>query len=473
MLVEKPLFGIGFHGKSPDVSANRLVNAYYEFKQENDGTRVAIYGTPGFTMFMNQGDTPWRALLSFLPNSLLYGVHRDVFYEINNAGISTARGTIGTSTGRCDISDDGFNIIVTDGTEVYVYDTRVPATPIAAVTDVDRPISPNTCIVQAGRVLTDENNTGEFKASGAYTPTVYDALDYATAETVADNIVRIVNYRGTATMMGSHSIEYFANVGGSGLPYAVIAGATQEMGLHARWSVGRFLGSYAFLAKSREGQFFVAMLEGYSVKRISNDDLDYLINNYIATQNASGFGYMLGGHAMYQINFPSSGKSWLYDGSTKYWTELRYGNDGRHRGEIAVDYINKTIVTDYENGKMYSLTATAFTDDGMTSPMVLTGRHISKGKRKFRISSLEIGIEPATTTDQSADPVAGLRISKDGGHSFSTQTFSKMGKIGEYLTRCIWRRLGLARDVVPEITISEPMKRVITDATLNIEDGSS
>ena len=176
---------------------------------------------------------------------------------------------------------------------------------------------------------------------------------------------------------------------------------------------------------------------------------------------------------MYQINFPSSGKSWLYDGSTKYWTELRYGNDGRHRGEIAVDYINKTIVTDYENGKMYSLTATAFTDDGMTSPMVLTGRHISKGKRKFRISSLEIGIEPATTTDQSADPVAGLRISKDGGHSFSTQTFSKMGKIGEYLTRCIWRRLGLARDVVPEITISEPMKRVITDATLNIEDGSS
>jgi len=77
------------------------------------------------------------------------------------------------------------------------------------------------------------------------------------------------------------------------------------------------------------------------------------------------------------------------------------------------------------------------------------------------------------STDHTADPIAGLRLSKDGGHSWGTRVFAGLGKVGEYLTRCIWRGLGSGRDIVPEINISEPIKKVITEATLIIEDGDS
>ena len=60
MIEEIPLFGIGFQGRSPNVTANRLVNAYYEFSKEKDRTRVAVYGTPGLTLFGDRGETPWR-----------------------------------------------------------------------------------------------------------------------------------------------------------------------------------------------------------------------------------------------------------------------------------------------------------------------------------------------------------------------------------------------------------------------------
>lgn len=474
-IVEVPLFGLGLQGRSANVTANKLINAFYDFQPEKDRTRVAIYGTPGLTLFVDNGDTPWRGLHSFPANSKLYGVHRGTFYDIDNAGIITARGTIGTTTGRVDMTDDGTYIVVVDGSEIYTYNTSTPATPIAAVASASRPISPNTCIFQGGRILTDENGTGQFKGSSAYGPGTWSALDFATAESNPDNLIRVVNYTGTVVLFGAYTTEFWQNVGGSGFPYARVMGADLEYGLAARWSVGKLMGSYAFLAQNREGQVSVQMLAGAQAERLSNSELEYLINNYGSVADATGFGFMLGGHPMYQLNFPNEGKSWMYDGSTKYWSELRYGANSRHRSELGVDFLNHTVVADYSNGKLYKIDPNAYTDNGDVIHTILRGRHISSKKRNVRISSIELGIEAGVglVTGQGSAPVAALRLSKDGGHSFGVERYSTLGKAGEYNARCVWRRCGIGRDIVPEITITDPVKRVITDATLIIDEGVS
>lgn len=476
MRIETPLFGLGLQSKSPNVTSNTLINAYFEFQKEKDRTRVVIYGTPGLSLFIDNGDTPWRGLHAFPANSLLYGIHRSNFYDINNAGVITLRGTIGTSSGRVDMEDDGTIITVVDGSEIYTYDTSDPGTDIAAVTDGDRPTSPNTCMFQGQRILTDENNTGQVKGAALTDPTDWAALDFFTAESNPDNVVRVINYRGTVVPFGDYTTEFWSNVGGSGFPYARIIGADIEYGLAARWSIGRFAGTFAFLATNREGQVIVAVLNGYNTPtRISNFELENTINGFTSLSDASGYGYMLGGHPMYQLNFPTEGKSWLYDGSTQYWSELRYGSDERHRAEFGVDYLNQTIVADYDNGKIYKLEADTYTDNGVAIHTILRGRHIYKDKKKVRFTRLELGLESGVglVSGQGVDPVAGLRISKDAGHTYGTQTFATMGKIGEYKDRCIWRNLGSGRDMVPEITITEPVKKVITECVLIIEDGTS
>ena len=83
-MIEAPLFGLGLHGKSPDVTANTLVNAYFEFSPQKDRTTVAIYGTPGLTEFVDNGASPWRGLHVF--SDLIYGVHDNTFYSVNAAG---------------------------------------------------------------------------------------------------------------------------------------------------------------------------------------------------------------------------------------------------------------------------------------------------------------------------------------------------------------------------------------------------
>jgi len=474
MRAEAPLFGLGLHSKSPNVTSNKLINAYYEFQKNPDRTSVAIYGTPGLTLFLDQGDTPWRGL--HVVDNTMYGVHRGTFYSITNAAVATARGTIGTTSGKVGICDDGTLITVVDGSEIYTYDTTSPATPIAAVADADRPTSPNTCVFQGGRILTDENGTSQFKGSELYDNTDWDALDFATAESNPDNLIRVINYRGTVVLFGQYTTEFWSNIGGSGFPYTKVLQADVEYGLDARWSVAPFAGTFAFLATNREGQVIVSVLNGYSTPtRISNFELENEINSYATTGDASGFGYMLGGHPMYQLNFPTESKTWLYDGSTQYWSELQYNSGERHRAELSVDFLGKTIVSDYENGKIYKLESEALTDNGMDIHMILSGKHIFNQKKKVRFTRLELGLESGVglVTGQGSEPVAGLRISKDGGNSFGAETYARMGKQGEYTKRCIWRNLGSGRDIVPQITITDPVKRVITDCTLIIEDGLS
>jgi len=468
---EVSLFGLGLQSKSPNVSANTLINCYYEFSTEKDRTNVAIYGTPGLTLFADQGDTPWRGLHPFPGNSKFYGVHRGTCYEINNAGVVSSIGTIGTVAGRVDITDDGDYIVFVDGAEIYTY--RTSTSTFAAVTDANRPTSPNTCTFQGLRVFTDENGTGQFKGADINDPPTWNALNFATAESQPDNIIRVINYLGTIVLFGGYTTEFWDNIGGAGFPYARSIGSDLEYGLAARWSVAKFDGSYAFLCQNREGEVAVMALDGYGIRKMSTIEFDYIMNSYTSVNDATAFGYLLGGHPMYQINFPTEKKSWLLDGSTGYFSELRYKKDERHRAEIGIPYLNQVIVSDYSNGKLYKLEATTLTDNGEDIHMVMRGRHIYKDKMTVRFPKLELGLEPGTglATGQGVEPVAGLRISKDGGNSWGTQTFAKMGATGRYRNRLQWRRLGVGRDIVCEITISDPVKRVFTDATLTLDIG--
>lgn len=72
---------------------------------------------------------------------------------------------------------------------------------------------------------------------------------------------------------------------------------------------------------------------------------------------------------------------------------------------------------------------------------------------------------------QGRDPQIMLDWSDDKGKTWSTEITASMGKIGEYGTRVIFRRLGSSRDRIFRVSISDPVKRVITSANLDAIGG--
>ena len=458
-----PLFGLGLEGKSPSVTAQLAENCYYERQADQEKTSLAIYGTPGLELFVDQGATPWRGLWSFPKNSTLYGVHRGTFYAIDNAGTVTSKGTLETTSGRVDMTDNGTEIVIVDGAKGWAFNTGTDAFTDIRASDADFPIA-NTCDFESGRILVDKNDTGQFHGSALYDALTWAALDFATAESQPDNLIRVVNNNANVVLFGDFTTEFWGNTGTAGYPYArIFAG---EYGLAARWSAAKFLGTYAFLARNREGQVTPAILNGYQYQTISNPELDHIINGYASVSNATGFSYMLGGHPMYQLNFPTPATSWLYDATTKYWSKLS-SSGGRHRAEISADFINETVVSDYTNGKLYKIKANTYTENGTAITRRLRGRHIFDARNKIRIPRLEILGETGAglVTGQGSDPQLMLRLSKDGGQSFGTEKWASFGKVGEYGQRAIFGNNGAGRDIVAELVYTEPTKFVLTGAS--------
>jgi hypothetical protein len=84
------------------------------------------------------------------------------------------------------------------------------------------------------------------------------------------------------------------------------------------------------------------------------------------------------------------------------------------------------------------------------------------------------GYELVTTAYPAApgyNPEAMLRWSDDGGHTWSNEHWSSMGRIGVYGHRVFWRRLGMTlklRDRVYEVSGTDPVKIAIMGAELQI-----
>jgi hypothetical protein len=66
-----------------------------------------------------------------------------------------------------------------------------------------------------------------------------------------------------------------------------------------------------------------------------------------------------------------------------------------------------------------------------------------------------------------------LRWSNDGGSTWSNEHWKSIGKQGKYKNRVIWRRLGLARDRIYEVVVTDPIKAVIVSANLVGEAGDN
>ncbi len=464
------LFGIGQKGKSANVSAQQRINLYAEMQKDAEKTRMALYGRAGKTLFANFGDTPIRG--GIVVGERFFVVHRGTLWELDNAATTASRGTISTTSGRVDMASDGDVILITTGTNGYTF--TLATNSLAVISDGDFPQVAKTCSRLDGQFIVDQGDGDQFQISAD--GSAWDALDVASAESSPDGLMRVYVDHGEVVLPGVSTTEFWGNTGGTDFPFAPVRGSTIEYGLAARWSLVDYDSSLAGLFRNRMGQVQVIRLQGYTPVPMSNPELDAIINGYATVSDATAFSRMQGGHPFYQINFPTAGKSWEYDSLTGLWSEAQSGLNGvRDRGEICFDYLNKLRVCDYENGKIYNVSDTAYDDNGEAIRSVLVSRHFFADYDRVIVNKLYVDFESGVglATGQGSDPRVMLRVSRDGGHSWGNELQASMGKIGEYRKRATFPPLGVARDFVFELSITDPVKRVIVGAAIDYTPGAS
>jgi hypothetical protein len=454
-----PLFGLGNVGKSVNVDAQQRLNLYAEIQTDQQKNNLVLYPTPGLVSFVNFGASPSRGM--HRKDNFVYIVNRNTLWRLANDGSMTSLGTLATSTGRVDMADNGTQIIIVDGPSGYIYNTNTST--FATITSPGFPGASSVTFLNGYFVVT-KPNSGQFFCSALYDGLTWNALDFATAESNPDNLIRVMADNGQLVLLGPETTEFWSDSGALDFPFARVGAAAIEWGLAAQWSLCKFMDSIIFLRKNRLGAVQVCVLSGYNAQPVSNPEMDYIFSQYPAVSDATGFAYMVSGHPFYQINFPSANQSWIYDGLSKNWNQV--GDEfTRHRAEMQVNFLDRSLVSDFENGKLYQFDQDAYTDDGAPIVRQLKTRHQSTGVHSF-MSEMWLEMEAGTglLTGQGDDPQIMMRVSRDGGHTWSNERWKSFGRIGEYKARARWNRIGRARDWTFVFRVTDPVRTVFIAA---------
>lgn len=473
------LFGIGNFSKSFNLTSQKRTNIYYDIQQDADKTNIAAYFTPGTTLFSSISSSITRGVHWMESVNKFYVVQHNVFYEVSANGSFVNRGTLSTSplddSNRCSMANNGTQLVIFTGLKGYVYNTSTFA--FAQITMPYGGNAGNHCEFIDGYFIVNRPQTGQFYKSALYDGTSWLGSgglgDFATAESTPDNLITIGVDKGYIALLGSSSTELWADTGNVLFPFARVNGAPSTIGVAAEWSLVKINNNLTALTRNRSGNLSVGYLDGYQWVKISNNDIDFIFNNYIAPSDAVSFGYTLNGRSFYQITFQQQGASWLYDFQSQAWSNLTSWNKTRHIADIGAAFDTKYIVSDYQNGNLYILDANALNDNGQPIERELIGQHlVANSRNMISIQRLRVDMEGGIglITGQGTLPSISLSISRDGGHTYGNEMVTTIGQIGQFKKRAEWRRLGQARDWEFKLRMTDPVKLNIMQAVAEGEE---
>jgi hypothetical protein len=361
-------------------------------------------------------------------------------------------------------------------------------------------------------------NTQQFGASDPLSP-ISQSTSFASKDGSPDNLVSIIVDHREVFLLGEASSEVWIDVGAVPFPFQRIPGTSTQHGIAAVYSMARLANSFAYVSRNNRGQGMIVQMNGYIPQRISTHAVENtLVNQYI--DDAIAYTYQLEGHECYVVTFPTIDLTWVYDATTQMWHKwLSIDNANvyhRHRSNCSAVFQNMVLVGDYANGKIYELDRSNYTDDGSEVRRLRRAPHLVADLQRQYFDEFQIQFQPGVgttgfykptnaiyiqspyiiypdasliigaldnvilgiqntinATDVTTYPQAMLRWSNDGGSTWSREYWVTIGSMGRFKNRAIWRRLGMARDRVFEVVVTDPVKAVIVSANLKASAGDN
>jgi hypothetical protein len=397
----------------------------------------------------------------------------EVYKVTGMTAVPTLLGTV-TGTGPVSIADNGTQIFFACNPDSYIYNEVTNV--FAQITDPDFPGAVTVGYLD-GYFVFNEPDSQKVWVTSLLDGLSVDPLDFASSEGSPDGLVALIVDHREAWLFGTDSVEVWYDAGLADFPLTRIQGAFNEIGCVAAFSVAKLDNGLFWLGTDARGQGIVYRANGYTGQRVSTHAIEYAIAQYDDISDAVAYTYQQEGHAFYVLTFPTGNATWVFDVATQAWHERAGWDNGeftRHRSNCQCNFGGNTIVGDFENGNIYQMTLDVYDDYDEPQKWLRSWRALPSGQNNLKRTahhSLQLNCESGTglATGQGDDPQVMLRWSDDGGHTWSNEHWSPMGKIGAYYQRVFWRRLGMTlklRDRVYEVSGTDPVKVAIMGAEL-------
>jgi len=447
--------GPSYQDRSRPLSSQETRNFYHELVEAGKDKYV-LKSFPGQEL-LNSGPETGLDRGMHQMNEVAYRVIYHTLYEVSSDGTHTHRGSLPGGE-RCIFADDGINMFIVADNVVYKYNSLT--TILLLVSDID---------IQGAQSVAFINNQFAYTFP---TLTVFsDVGDGASAtslnaigeESNPDELVRDYTFNQVLYRFGKRSCPNWYNSGIGTPPFDKIEGQIFNIGLGAKHSVSNsrdyiyWLGSDSQVYRARSGQE-----EIISTAAISGD-----INTYSDITDAYSEVFTLDDKTIYALTFPIANKTWclIEEYGVNGWFELSEGiTNGQYNAGSILEVYNKILVGDRENGKLYELDFNTYNQAGETWRRrriisSINGDLLGQKGKRVQMSRLEFILETGTglISGQGDDPKIMIEASYDGGRSWSTGSWLRIGRLGQFDVRAEWFDMSSFYDMIIRITTSDPV----------------
>ena len=300
------------------------------------------------------------------------------------------------------------------------------------------------------------------------------SLNAIGAESNPDDLVRDYTFSQVLYRFGKRSCEPWYNSGVGTPPFDRLEGQIINIGLQATHSVANtrdfvyWLGSDNQVYAARGGQERVV-----STAAISGE-----IQSYIETTDAFGEVFTMDDLIVYVLTFPTANKTWalIEKLGVNGWFELSEGVDGgRYNAGSILEVYNKIFIGDRSNGNLNYLSFDAYDQAGEAWQRrrvmgSINGDKLGQKGHRVQMSRMEFILETGVglITGQGEDPKIMIEASYDGGKSWTTGTWMKIGRLGQTNILAEWYSMKSFYDMIVRLTTSDPVAFNIYSAAIDI-----
>ena len=459
-----------YRDKSLPISHQECVNCYPNIVQtEGAYDNETLYGTPGIVQLtttgtvgqINRGGHTMLGIPYFVNGQSLYRLDRS-FVGPTEVFTTTTIGII-AGTARVSIADNGTQmLILVPGGNGYIY-TAATST-LAVISDVDFTANGNpqyvifvdgyfACFTDSKKWIVSNLNDG----------TSWSAPQFGTAESDPDNISAMAKLNNQVYLLGSVTTEGNQNIGGYTFPFQR-NNVFLDKGCAAKFSVINADQSFFMLGGGDRETPAIWQFKDNQYTKVSTTAIDDMLSGFsdIVISNCFAWSYAQSG--AYFVGFTFSSTSIVYDTVSGLWHERKSISGesvSRWRVNCIVEAYNKIIVGDAVDGRIGYLDLDTYSEYGDEIIRIFTTMPYNEGEEELIFSRLELTMESGVGNADDVNPVIELQTSKNG-KTFNNPRPRKIGAIGEYHKRIVWKRNGRFPKIsVLRFTMSSKVKFVI------------
>lgn len=464
----KDFLGGSYQSQSATVDQERTVNFYAE-KIESPGatTRIALWPTPGVETIATFTNTGGRAHIAV--GGREFFVIGTALVEMDSSGAATWRNPslpLAVDSNPATLSsngDGGDEIFVTSGSNGYLLTLSTNA--FAQITNLDGKATMGDSL--DGFFLALDHKTGTFYSSLLLDGTTWTTgIMFAQRNAAPDPWISMRVLGQYIWLLGEQTSEIWYDAGSAPFPFAKHPSGLIQYGIAAPFSVTVCDTSLMWLGQSKNGRGFVLRASGFSPEVVSTYPVQYAINGYQNITDGYGDSYNDAGHTFYVLSLPTANKTWVFDLQIGQWHERGVWNPAQQadftlwRPRCHAFAFGEHRWLDISSGNVYRMSSSlGFDVDGLPIRRIRRASCLFNENQRLFFDWIEVDLEPGLglATGQGSDPQVMLRMSRDGGKTWGPERMRSAGKIGEFFRRLRWERLGMARRMVFEVAVTDPI----------------